>query len=319
MKQALLAWLLFCVAAGAYAAADTQDEALAWLQRMANAAHQLNYTGNFIYQHGHQMESSRITHLTDATGEHEKLVALDGSPRQIYRNNDEVYCFLPDDKTVVVDKRRGKKSFPALLPQQIADLKEYYDAKLGGQERVAGRDCQVIFLTPKDQYRYGHRLWADTKTGLLLKTSMWNDKQGIVDQFAFTDIKIGVPIDRNEVRPVLRGKKLVRSTGEGNAQPLPIDTGWEIGPTPPGFKKIMAVKRVLPGTSVPVNHIVFSDGLAAASVFIEPASDKTMPGLSHQGAMHVYTRKVADYQVKVLGEVPSATVMEIGDSVSFRK
>ncbi len=318
MKRALLAWLLLFVAASTHAA-EVQDDPLVWLQRMANAAHQLNYSGNFIYQYGHQVESSHITHLTDASGEHEKLVALDGSPRQIYRDNDEVYCFLPDDKTVVVDKHRVKKSFPALLPQQIADLKEYYDVKLGGQERVAGRDCQVIFLTPKDQYRYGHHLWADTKTGLLLKASTWNGKQGIVDQFAFTDIKIGMPIDRKQVRPVLRGKKLVQSTGEGNTQPLPIDAGWKIGVTPPGFEKIMAVKRVLPGTSMPVNHIVFSDGLAAASVFIEPASNKTTPGLSHQGAMHVYTRKVADYQVKVLGEVPSATVMQIGDSVSFKK
>ena len=318
MKQAWLACLLGFVTASAYSA-EVPDGAFAWLQRMATAAHQLNYTGSFVYQHGQQVETSRITHLTDASGEHEKLVTLDGSPRQIFRNNDEVYCFLADDKTVMVDKHHANIGFPALLPQQIADLKAYYDVRLDGRERVAGRECQVIYLAPKDQFRYGHRLWADIQTGLLLKTSTWSDQKDIVDQFTFTDIKIGAPIDRNDVRPALNGKKLIRSTGEGNAQPLPIDPGWEIGPTPPGFKKIMAVKRVLPGASVPVNHIVFSDGLAAASVFIEPASNKTTLGLSHQGAMHMYTRKVADYQVKVLGEVPSATVMQIGDAVSFRK
>ncbi len=318
MKHAWLACCLGLVTASAYSA-EVPDGAFAWLQRMAAAAHQQNYTGNFVYQHGQQVETSRITHLTDASGEHEKLVTLDGSPRQIFRNNDEVYCFLADDKTVMVDKHHGTIGFPALLPQQIADLKEYYDVRLDGRERVAGRDCQVIYLAPKDQFRYGHRLWADIQTGLLLKTSTWSDQKDIVDQFAFTDIKIGGAIDRNDVKPSLNGKKLIRSTGEGNAQPLPIDSGWEIGPTPPGFKKIMAVKRVLPGASVPVNHIVFSDGLAAASVFIEPASDKTMPGVSQQGAMHMYTRKVSDYQVKVLGEVPAATVMQIGDAVSFRK
>lgn len=320
MKQAWLACLLGFVTASAYSA-EVPDGAFAWLQRMAAAGHQLNYTGSFVYQHGQQVETSRITHLKDAAGEHEKLVTLDGSPRQIFRNNDEVYCFLADDKTVMVDKHHANIGFPALLPQQIADLKAYYDVRLDGRERVAGRECQVIYLAPKDQFRYGHRLWADVQTGLLLKTSTWSDQKqnDIVDQFTFTDINIGAPIDRNDVRPVLNGKKLIRSTGEGNPQPLPIDSGWEIGPAPPGFKKIMAVKRVLPGASVPVNHIVFSDGLAAASVFIEPASNKTTPGLSHQGAMHVYTRKVADYQVKVLGEVPSATVMQIGDAVSFRK
>ncbi len=316
MKQLLAAWLLIATALAAHAA---PDDAMAWLQRISNAAQQLNYSGSFIYQHGQQVETSRITHLKDATGEYEKLVTLDGRPRQIFRNNDEVYCFMPDDKTVMVDRHRAKKSFPALLPPQIAGLSEFYDIKLGGQERVAVRECQVILLTPKDKYRYGHRLWADTQTGLLLKASTWSDKKQIVDQFAFTQINIGGAIDRNEVKPVLKGKHLVRSTGEGSAQPLPIDAGWEIGVVPPGFKQVNAMKRVLPGASMPVNHIVYSDGLAAASVFIEPASAKTLLGLSHQGALHVYSRKVDEYQVKVLGEVPAATVMQIGDAVSLRK
>lgn len=319
MKQIGAAWILLLAALAVHAADPTPDDAMIWLQRITNAAQQLNYSGSFIYQHGQQIESFRITHLKDASGEHEKLVTQDGRLRQIYRNNDEVYCFLPDDKTVMVDRHRVKKSFPALLPQQIAGLSEFYDIKLGGLERVAGRECQVIFLTPKDQFRYGHRLWADTQTGLLLKASTWNENKQIVDQFAFTQIKIGGPIDRNELKPVLKGKRLVRSTGEGSAQPLPIDVGWDVGAAPPGFKKINQMKRVLPGASMPVNHIVFSDGLAAASVFIEPVSDKAMQGLSQQGALHVYSRKVGEYQVKVLGEVPAATVMYIGDAVTYRK
>lgn len=316
MKPLLAAWLLAATTLSAQAA---PDDAMAWLQRISNAAQQLNYSGSFVYQHGQQVETSRITHLKDATGEYEKLVTLDGRPRQIFRNNDEVYCFMPDDKTVMVDRHRAKKSFPALLPPQIAGLSEFYDIKLGGQERVAGRECQIILLTPKDKYRYGHRLWADTQTGLLLKASTWSDKKQIVDQFSFTQITIGEPIDRNELKPMLKGKQLVRSTGEGTTQPLPIDAGWQVGVLPAGFKQINAMKRVLPGASMPVNHIVFSDGLAATSVFIEPISSKTTLGLSSQGALNVYSRKVDDYQVKVLGEVPAATVIQIGDAVSYRK
>jgi len=319
MKQLWATWMLLVVAMVATAADSPPEDAMAWLQRINNAAQQLNYSGNFIYQHGQQVETSRITHLKDAAGEYEKLVTLDGRPRKIYRNNDEVYCFMSDDITVMVDRHRVKKSFPALLPPQIAGLGEFYDIKLGGQERVAGRDCQVIILSPRDAYRYGHRLWADLQTGLLLKASTWTEKKKIVDQFAFTQIKIGGVIDRNEFKPELKGKRLVRSTGEGIAQALPIDPGWEIGVVPPGFKKLTEMKRVLPGAKMPVNHIVFSDGLAAASIFIEPASDKTMLGLSHQGALHVYSRKVDEYQIKVLGEVPAATVMQIGDAVSYRK
>jgi sigma-E factor negative regulatory protein RseB len=236
----------------------------------------------------------------------------------VFRNNDEVYCFLSDDKTVMVDKRRLKRSFPALLPTQLSDLKEFYDIKLGGQERVAGRDGQVIALSPKDGYRYGHRFWADKQSGLLLKASTWNERKEMVDQFSFSDIKIGTAIDPKEVKPVLRGKKLVRSTGEGRDN-VPIDSGWEITAAPPGFKHMTAMKRVLPGARMPVNHLVYSDGLAAVSVFIEPVSDKTTPGLSSHGAVQAYTRVLANHQVTVLGEVPQATVMQIGDAVSFKK
>lgn len=319
MKRLLAASMLLGLALAAHAGEASPDSAMAWLQRIAQAAQQLNYSGSFIYQHGQQVETSHIIHLKDASGEHEKLVTLDGRPHQIYRNNDEVYCFMSDDKTVMVDRHRVKKAFPALLPPQLAGLGEFYEIKLGGQERVAGRECQVIFLTPKDQYRYGHQLWADIQTGLLLKASTWSDQKQIVDQFAFTQIKIGGPINRNDLKPALKGKRLVRSTGEGTTQVLPIDAGWEVSAAPPGFKKVTAMKRVLPGASMPVNHIVFSDGLAAASVFIEPASDQTMQGLSHQGALHAYSRKVGEHQIKVLGEVPEATVMHIGDAVTYRK
>ena len=315
-------WLASCVvcfsAVGASNAAEHQDDAFLMLQRMANAAHQLNYSGSFVYQHGQSMETSRITHMIDVRGEYEKLVMLDGNRRQVFRNNEEVYCFLSDDKTVMVDKRRVKRTFPALLPTQLADLREHYEIKLGGQERVAGRDGQVIVLTPKDPYRYGHRFWADNQSGLLLKASTWNEQKEMVDQFSFSDIKIGAAIDPKEVKPELRGKKLVRSTGEGQ-ESMPFDPNWKIAAPPPGFKHMMGMKRVLPGARMPVNHVVYSDGLAAVSVFIEPVSEKTMPGLSSQGALHVYTRVEADHQITVLGEVPKATVMFIGDAVSFKK
>jgi negative regulator of sigma E activity len=40
-----------------------QAEALAWLQKIAQAARDLNYRGTFVYQHGEHAETSRITHL----------------------------------------------------------------------------------------------------------------------------------------------------------------------------------------------------------------------------------------------------------------
>jgi sigma-E factor negative regulatory protein RseB len=313
--RALACAALLVAFSGPVSAAGDPDEAYLWLQKIAAATHQLNYTGIFVYQRGTRVETSRITHLVDDSGEHAKLVAMDGSLRETYRVNDDVLCLLPDRKTALLDRTRAKKLFPAILPEQISSLKESYNAKLAGQGRVAGRDAQIVVLEPKDQFRYGHKFWADTRTGLLLRAAVWKDNDDMVDRFSFSDVSIGGAIDKAEVKPKLTGRKLVQS--EPNEADGAIDPGWKVNSVPPGFKEISAMKRLLPGGRTPVNHIVFSDGLAAVSVFIEPASENAARGLSHRGALHVYTRTVADHDVKVLGEVPAVTVRQIADSVSY--
>ncbi|MGB7542665.1 MAG: sigma-E factor regulatory protein RseB domain-containing protein, partial [Burkholderiales bacterium] len=161
------------------AIAQTDASALQWLQRIYSATQKLSYTGTFVYQQGQQVETSRITHLVDASGPHEKIESLDGVPREIIRNRDEVVCYLPATMTVKIDKQPGWRSFPAILPEQLKGLSENYRVKKAEVERVAGYDCQVIVLEPKDRMRYGHRLWADLNTGMLLKAKTLDDRNGV--------------------------------------------------------------------------------------------------------------------------------------------
>ena len=306
---------LACMPALALADGATGD-GVAWLQKIANVAHHLNYSGTFVYRHGGYMETSLIVHLTDDSGEHEKLEVLDGPPREIIRNNDEVICFVPDIKTVFMEKRKARKSFPALLPQQISGVNENYVIKLAGAGRVAGHDCQYVVLEPRDVYRYGHRLCADIASGLLLKASTLSDKNEMVDQFAFTQVNVGIPIEREQLQSRFSGN---RTPVDQSAKMIAADPRWQVNSPPPGFKKIMALKRFFPGKKFPADHLVFSDELAAVSVFIEPivGMDKPIAGLSSQGAINVYTRSVGDHQVTVLGEVPSATVVQMANSTAY--
>jgi sigma-E factor negative regulatory protein RseB len=290
-------------------------EGATWLQKIASAAHQVNYSGTFVYRHGNYMETSRIVHVSDESGEHEKLEVLDGAPREIIRNNDEVICFIPENKTVIVEKRKTRKNFPALLPLQLSGINENYVIRLAGMERVAEHDCQSVILEPRDVYRYGHRLCADSATGLLLKASTLNEKNEIVDQFFFTQASIGGTIDREQLKPKFAMRHpVIAQVGE-----LKADAGWTVRSLPAGFKKIMESKRAFPGKKFHANHLVYSDQLAAVSVFIEPQAGllKAASGLSSQGAINVYARPVADYQVTVLGEVPAVTVMQIANSIAF--
>jgi sigma-E factor negative regulatory protein RseB len=322
MKLAVgLALGLLLAAAPALSDSNAPSDGEAWLQKIAAAARKLNYAGTFVYQHGDQVETSRIWHYVDGAGEYEKLEILDGPAREVIRNNDEVLCYYPDSKTVKVAKRR-LKPFPALLPEQLSALTDFYTIRLGEKERVAGYEAQSLILDPKDGFRYGHKFWADVGSGLLLKARMTNERREAIEQFAFTQLRIGGDFDKAALKPnynaQVPGWTLDSS---GLAQPEMSDTGWVVGSFPAGFKKILETKRTLPGRTSPVSHIVYSDGLAAISVFIEPLGANARParGVSHQGAINIYTRAVSDHMVTVLGEAPSETIVQIGKSVAARQ
>lgn len=313
--RCVAALVLVCLSDGVAAAEPSGDEATAWLQKISSAAYRLNYSGTFVYQRGAHMETSSIVHMTDESGEHEKLEVLDGPPREIIRDNDNVICFTPENRGVVVEKRRSQKNFPALLPRQLSGIIENYVVKLGGVERVAGHDCQDVILEPRDVFRYGHRFCAESSSGLLLKATTLNEKNEVVHQFAFTQTLIGGNISAEQLKP----KYLKHRRMQHQAAPAMIESGWQVKSLPAGFKKIMEQKRTFPGKKFSANHLVFSDDLVAVSVFIEPLAgmEKSVSGLSSQGAINVYTRPVADYQVTALGEVPAMTVLQIANSVYF--
>jgi sigma-E factor negative regulatory protein RseB len=117
-------------------------------------------------------------------------------------------------------------------------------------------------FVPKDGLRFGHKFWADAASGLLLKARILNDRNGVVEQFAFTDLTIGAKIDRSMVRPTWPAAPpdwQVRQSGPGEVELK--ETGWIATRLPPGFAKIVEGFRTMRGRREPVAHLVYSDGL----------------------------------------------------------
>jgi len=302
-------------------------EAQSWLRKIQSAAQQLNYSGTFVYQQGSQMRTSRITHLLERGNEFEKLEVLDGKPREYFRNNDEVTCFIPETKTLVVEKRVTQDVFPAILAASPSDLANFYDVRKGETGRVAGFECQAIVLEPKDNLRYGYKLWAEKKTGLLLRAQTLNEKREVVEQIAFTHISIG-EIDRNQVKPSVTNTSGWRV--ENAVMSQASLSGWTVKTLPPGFKKIREVKRMVSDTGAStasasaqsgqreVSQMVFSDGLAAISVFIEPGSQSRTEGSIQQGALNIIGKRQGDFWLTIVGEVPSAAIRQVANSIEFK-
>ncbi len=315
----ILAVLLLALSAQA---AQAEGDALLWLQRIHAATQKLSYTGTFVYRGGDQAETSRIIHIVGPHGARERLETLDGQPREIVRSDDEVKCYLPDSMTVKVDKQTDYKVFPALPPANLNAIGEYYEVTKGGIERVAGYECQSIMLEPKDKIRYGHKLWADTNTGMLLKSETFNDRKEMIEQFVFTQISIGGKIDQGQLKSRFLAKSRDWHVENSGAVAASLAaSGWTIKPELPGFRKVTEMKRTQGGSSQ-VGHVVYSDGLAAVSVFIEPMASKTtlpQPGLSRQGAINIYSRQIAGHLVTVVGEAPADSVRKLAESVDYRK
>ena len=290
-------------------------EALGWLRKIHDATQKLSYSGTFVYQHGGRTETSRITR--DARGGIERLEVLDGVPREIVRTRDTVKCYLPESRVVKIDRRSADRSFPALLPEHIGELARHYEIELGGMQRVAGFDCQTVVLTPKDSLRYGYRLYADAKSGMLLKAVTFDAIGQQVEQFTFTQLAIG-GVTREQVRSRHKAREWRVEDTEAAPAHLP---GWGLSAELPGFRKVIELKRRM-GKSRPVSQVVYSDGLAAVSVFIEPMEEQADPvqtGTASLGAIHIFTRLVANHRVTVVGETPAASVQRIGNAVEYHR
>lgn len=299
-------------------AAEPVRSGLQWLQVIQAASRQLNYTGTIVFEQGGEVRSSRIVHYFDGTASHERLQMLDGKPREFIRRDDEVRCLYPESRRVLIERRFWQDSFPALGQAEPMQILQHYDIRVSGPDRVAGRDCEVVVVAPRDALRYGYRLCVEHVSGLLLKAQTVDERGAVLEQMAFSEVRIGEPIDRSLLQPSwsIEGWRIERT----EHQPADLaSSGWLVTP-PPGFRKIKELARAL---REPADRgqlalqAVFSDGLATLSVFIEPrAAARISADLAHgQGATHAHARRVGDALVTVVGEVPAATVRQVARGV----
>jgi sigma-E factor negative regulatory protein RseB len=313
---------LFLFSGSAVFAEPISQDNLIRLKKIVTAGRQTNYIGTFIYQSGNYVETSRITHVLEGENEHERLEGLDGEKTEIIRKNSDIQCYFGGSK-VMVAKSEGARTFPALLPEQLSLLQENYQVSNGDEDRVAGFHAHSIIFQPTDNMRYAHKMWANSDSGLLLKAVVMDDHGRIIEQYAFTQLQIGGEIDRKWMLPNRTTDQKNQSVSDKSASnkpgPLPAKSGWKVYFLPAGFKKITEVSRHLRGNDFPVIHLVYSDGLAGISVFIEKMGPRSgiRQGLFSKGVIHIFTKVLDGHLLTVVGEVPPRTVIQVAESVRY--
>ncbi|MEA3140774.1 MAG: sigma-E factor negative regulatory protein RseB [Gammaproteobacteria bacterium] len=354
-------WLVPCALVGALLAvlpqgARSADDPRAWLEKMNKALATRNYDGTFFHISGGRVETMRIVHRVRAGRVSERLQSLDGSRREFVRANDELTCYLPDQHTVLVEPRQDRGPFLGSLPQFDQSVGEFYRIESLPSERILGRPARVITVNPKDQYRFGYRLWLDEKTAMPLKTQLCDPQGKIIEQIFFARLDMPENIPDSDLSPTVRteGMRWVRQGPSIDSASAAL-ADYRASQLPPGFRLTVQGAQTLGGASAPASHLVYSDGLATVSVFVEeqqgsaadpgiatpgvaapgvasgvatpgvatpgvylePDAPAPMQGLARVGSGYAYSTVVQGHQVTAVGEVPAQTVEFIAHSVKI--
>lgn len=294
-------------------------DAQAWLTRIHRAATTHSFTGLYVVSAGGMVSSSRITHYCEGQQQFERIDALDGQMRRVLRHNDLVTTIWPHSRVALVEHRNAMMTaFPSLLHGNDAEVAQYYDLQVLGDDRVAGYEAQLLLLRPRDRERYGYRLWAEKASGLLLRAEVLGERDEVLEAAAFSEISIGV---RPQPEQVLAAMKKV--AGYRIVKPLPVAThleaeGWISKAAVPGFRQTSCVMRPLDATASAdasgqqVLQATWSDGLSSVSVFIEPyqADRHTQEISTSIGATQTLMKRHNEWWITVMGDVPAATLRQ---------
>lgn len=292
------------------------EDARAWLERMSNALAEASYVGEFRLDGAGYTERMRIYHRVRDGKVSERLVSLNASGREMLRVGDEVTALLPDKRLAVIEQRPDRGGLLGALPRYDDSLEQWYEVILVGHDSgMNNRPAAVISVRPRDQYRFGHRLWIDEATGMPVRTELCDGKDRVVERLRFTRLEMRSDILDSELAPAVdpSGFRWVRQVGLES----PGKLAWRIASPPPGFTVSDRKLQEMLGVPAPVSHLVLSDGLASVSVFIHVpgAGQKPASGLGRAGAASTFSTVVEGHQVTAVGEVPPDTLKLIARGV----
>ncbi len=265
-------WLYSWAAIGALLAVvpqsgRTADDPREWLQKMNHALASRNYDGTFFHLSQGRVETMRILHRVHGTQVTERLLSLDGSGREFLRANDTLTCYLPDRRTVLVEPRQVHGPFLGSLPQFGPEVAEFYRIEALPSTRLLGRNTRVIAVAPKDQFRFGYRLWLDESTAMPLKTQLCDARGQVIEQILFARLDMRENIADAELAPAVHTEGMHwihQPPADDNASAAL--SAYRASELPPGFRLKIAGAQILGDATAPASHLVYSDGLATVSV-----------------------------------------------------
>jgi sigma-E factor negative regulatory protein RseB len=308
-------WLLSFVAASTAYALDDLPSVTNLLKRMAEANRHLSYQGVFSYEHGGALKTVKVFHSVRDGQEIERIIHLSGPKREVVRRGNDLNCQRLGDAML-----RG--TVVGLSSYSATHIETYYNLYKREEDRIAGRNVDVIHVVPKDSFRYGYALGIDKKTGLLLQSMLIGNNKRVLERFQFVDISIGPLVDDMVLEPTNSDHHQVSLEAspcldDKSTEPPSFSGNWQSGWLPPGF----ALSGNHTDSYTHRETLVFTDGLAVFSIFIDSGNGINMPMMQAQrGATVAFLNQVEEeektYTICVVGEIPAETAKKVAQSMT---
>jgi sigma-E factor negative regulatory protein RseB len=285
---------------------------------MHDASRQRSYIGTFVVSSGNgAMSSARIWHACDGNRQVERVESLSGERRSTFRRDDEVLTFLPEARTVRSERRESLGVFPELTRPDGTAIPEFYTARRVGADRVAGFDADIVQVLPKDALRFGYRIWSEKKSGLVVKLQTLDDAGHVLEQAAFSELQLDAPVRMQQLAQMMAVPVGWRVEKPEAVKTTAAAEGWGLKTTVAGFRPVNCYKRPAEG----VVQWIFTDGLASVSIFIEDFDRErhVQEGVFASGATHTLTRRMQDWWITAVGEVPPQTLKAFSLSLERRR
>ncbi|HEX5122032.1 MAG TPA: MucB/RseB C-terminal domain-containing protein [Rhodanobacteraceae bacterium] len=288
------------------------DEAAAHelLSRMTQSLRGVDYEGSFIYQHDGRTDALRIFH-EGGSRERERLISLTGARGEIVRDGTAIVCVQADGIPTLFATRAESQLLP-LVPN-VRELGAEYSVASAGDDRVAGYDARIVEISPRDPYRYGYRLWLQKDNQLLLRSAVLDAAKRPLEQFMFVALDVGTRPSETDLVP---SGDVANAAAPTDEMPLATKPAWDVANLPPGFHLVRVQQAT--GAAPESEHLVYSDGLASVSVYIEPhalAAPVAVEKAMARGVLSIHSVDAAGVRVTALGDVPPATVQAMARGV----
>jgi sigma-E factor negative regulatory protein RseB len=301
----------------AQAGDDNESEAKIWLAAAKEATAKLNYRGIVSYMKDNQMESLHVFHGVSNGLEQERLLSVNTPMREVIRTADKVSCYYPESKSVSIDDKPSRHSVLMDLPGNLSELSKHYTFTLAGEEHVARRPARVVSIQPKDELRYGRKLWIDVASKLPLKFE-WLDENGqVLEQMVFSSLSVEQSIPPADLAP---STQIDGTWKTKRHETLPAESlKWTLDGVPDGFHMLSYTRLKRDANNRTIDHILLSDGVSSVSIYIDELMNEIFTGQPRKiGAINSYTRKLDKYLVTVMGEAPEKTVQAIGNGIHLQ-